>query len=330
MKVQFLWSEILGSFKTREQGILGSSWKSILTMKCVLTCLVAVLPTPRPLYAQGRFPSIEHTLATPGAAWSSDGSESLAQNFGVLFALRDDGRLSYFSYAGPPNLSNFLNGGSEKAISGGWHLYKQIFSGGPGVLFALRGDGRLSYYSYTGLPNLNNFQNGGREKLISGGWKVYSRIFSGGPGILFALKPNGELSYYHYIGLPNLSNFTNQGTEKVISGGWNAYTVIFSGGPGVLFTKKFNGELSYYSYTGLPNLNNFQNGGREKIISGGWNVYARVFSGGGPGILFAKKWSGQLSYFSYAGLPNLNNFQNDGKEKVISDGWNVYHDIFKR
>ncbi|MDE5108790.1 MAG: tachylectin-related carbohydrate-binding protein, partial [Trichodesmium sp. St17_bin3_1_1] len=53
-----------------------------------------------------------------------------------------------------------------------------------------------------------------------------------------------------------------------------------------------------------------------------------VNSQGTSGILFAQKPNGELSYYSYSGSPNLNNFNNNGSERVISSGWNIYSKIF--
>ncbi|MHC5776489.1 tachylectin-related carbohydrate-binding protein [Nostoc sp.] len=95
----------------------------------------------------------------------------------ILFTLRPNGQLSYYTYIGLPNLNNFANAGSETLISGGWNEYQRVFSGGAGILFALRPNGQLSYYRYIGLPNLNNFANAGSETLISGGWNEYKDVF---------------------------------------------------------------------------------------------------------------------------------------------------------
>ncbi|MBC6420119.1 MAG: hypothetical protein GDA38_00075 [Hormoscilla sp. SP12CHS1] len=97
----------------------------------------------------------------------------------VLYALKPSGQLSYYSYSGLPNPSNFRNDGRERAISNGWNMYSKVFSGGPGVLFALKPSGQLSYYSYSGLPDPNNFRNGGQERAISNGWNIYQNIFGG-------------------------------------------------------------------------------------------------------------------------------------------------------
>ncbi|NET82159.1 MAG: hypothetical protein F6J94_09490, partial [Moorea sp. SIO1F2] len=100
----------------------------------------------------------------------------------ILYALKPNGQLSYYSYSGLPDPNNFRNRGAEKVISNGWNEYSKVFSGGSGVLFALKPNGQLSYYSYSGLPDPNNFRNRGAEKVISDGWNEYSKVFSGGSG----------------------------------------------------------------------------------------------------------------------------------------------------
>ncbi|MFI1667811.1 tachylectin-related carbohydrate-binding protein, partial [Streptomyces sp. NPDC020598] len=64
-------------------------------------------------------------------------------------------------------------------LSGGWNIYRTVFSGGQGVIYAITPDGQLRWYRHDGWTDgTARWTAGQGGNLLSGGWNIYRTVFS--------------------------------------------------------------------------------------------------------------------------------------------------------
>lgn len=101
---------------------------------------------------------------------------------GVIYAVGMDDNLYWYKHLGvQTGEANWEAGGQKKITTGGWQLYKFMFSGGEGIIYAVGYDGNLYWYKHDGFKTgaATTFSTKSRRKIGTGGWSDFLYIFCG-------------------------------------------------------------------------------------------------------------------------------------------------------
>ncbi len=202
----------------------------------------------------------------------------------TIYGVKPNGDLQWYRHDGwQDGTARWTAGEGGNKISGGWDIYRTVFSGGNGIIYGVKPNGDLQWYRHDGWKDgTARWTAGEGGNKISGGWDIYRTVFSGGNGIIYGVKPNGDLQWYRHDGWQDgTARWTAGEGGNKISGGWDIYRTVFSGGNGIIYGVKPNGDLQWYRHDGWKDgTARWTAGEGGNKISGGWDIYRTVFSGG--------------------------------------------------
>ena len=100
---------------------------------------------------------------------------------GVIYAITHDGKLKWYKHAFSRTGQGVEIPGAwhaPKEINAGWHIFKDVFSGGDGIIYAITMDGILKWYKHTGFDNGAPTFEGPKD--VGNGWHNFSKVFCSG------------------------------------------------------------------------------------------------------------------------------------------------------
>ncbi|MFF0498060.1 tachylectin-related carbohydrate-binding protein [Nocardia aobensis] len=202
---------------------------------------------------------------------------------GVIYAVKPDGDLQWYRHDGWQDGGAYWTAGAGgNRISGGWGIYRTVFSIGRGVIYGIKPNGDLQWYRHDGWEDgTARWTAGAGGNRVSGGWDIYDTVFGSYLGVIYGIKPNGDLHWYRHDGwVDGTARWTAGAGGIKISGGWNIYDTVFAGYDGAIYGIKPNGDLHWYRHDGWRDgTATWEHGEGGKKISGGWDIYRTVFSG---------------------------------------------------
>ena len=200
---------------------------------------------------------------------------------GPLYAVRPDGTMLYYNYAGEVD-GSFRWSLEQKVIGSGWQDLRQLIAGDNGAIYAIRPNGEMLFYRYAGMSD-GSFKWAVQNKVIGTGWQGFTSVFGGHNGAIYAIRPNGEMLFYRYAGMSD-GAFKWAVEQKVIGSGWQDLTV-FGGHNGAIYAIQPDGQMLFFRYAGMAD-GSFRWPVQHKVIGRGWN-FQTVAAGGlsSPGAI---------------------------------------------
>ncbi len=182
----------------------------------------------------------QHTGIASGSAknaggWSppqtlASGWGSVVQAFsvghGVLYAVTDDGTLSWYRHTGYANGKATFEG--PKKVSSGWNGLKS-FSGGDGVLYTITPDGTLRWYRHLAYLTGGASSTPGTwaaRREVGTGWNDFASVFSAGNGNIYAVMRDGTVRWYRHRGYMDGANSWD--APITVATGWNDVRVAIA------------------------------------------------------------------------------------------------------
>lgn len=166
--------------------------------------------------------------STPQTLASGWGSvvQAFSAGHGVLYAVTDDGTLSWYRHTGFANGKATFEG--PKKVSSGWNGLKS-FSAGDGVMYTITPDGTLRWYRHLA------FMTGGASpapgawgprREVGNGWNDFATVFSAGHGNIYAVTRDGTLRWYRHRGY--LDGANSWDAPVTVATGWNDVRVAIA------------------------------------------------------------------------------------------------------
>lgn len=160
-------------------------------------------------------------------------------------------------------------------------------------------------------------------------------VFADGDAV-YSITREGDL-LWHDLNTASKKRSCSEGkplarrmSKKVsTSRGWKNYKFVFSSndGQGIIYLVTQDGRLFWNQHLGHRNGDPTWrfNGMGKKIGGNGWANYKKVFANG-DGTIYAIKSNGDLVWYRHHGyLDGRNTWENNGNEKLIGTGWQIYN-----
>src|SRR5207249_4681458 len=116
---------------------------------------------------------------------------------GVVYAIRQDGKLFWYRNTGADN--GVRSWSEAKEVGSEWGGYKEVFSTGKGAVYAVKPDGTLLFIQQIG------FEIGAKSwepaRVVGTGWNQFRQIIPSSDGVILAIRPDGKLLWYKDHGL---------------------------------------------------------------------------------------------------------------------------------
>lgn len=145
---------------------------------------------------------------------------------GIIYAIRQDGKLFWYRHTGFENGSNEWRVPQE--ISSGWDIFKDVFSTGKGMIYTVGYDGAMHLYQHADY--LNGVKKWMPTRIVGEGWQNFRQIIPAGDGIILAIGNDGKMFWYHHLGLqrvsPTLPPREVWERPVEIGTGWNGFTKV--------------------------------------------------------------------------------------------------------
>lgn len=166
--------------------------------------------------------------AVVGTGWGGL-RDVVADGFGDLYALRNDGTLLWFFHRGRANGANVWDSGSGTVVASGLDACTKLFAGGPGILYCVRDGGKLQWWRHVGAPEDLGRWIGGN--IVGTGWDRLVDVWSGGQGVIYGVDSGGQLHWYRHLGSEvGSEDWQVAAFGNVIGDGWSTVTTLRTGG----------------------------------------------------------------------------------------------------
>lgn len=259
------------------------------------------------------------------AAWAANEWGYANAKF-KIFGLRSNGDVSQYIHQ-KPEPGAWHNASGKKMPKLSSPNFKEILVTMRGSFYGIKANGDL----YRGSLKNKRYTTVDRQgfKKIGSGWGNFKTVIVRALSsyhIFYAIKNNGDLVWYRYK--PKTNNWVG---PKKIGNGWGSMVDISADktvygnrkNTTLLMALTKNGEFKIYEHK-TPKTGS-ASWGKIKTIATGWNHYSDIF-GGASGVLYTRKWSGELYVHKYdPRYPfNKSKWQNAVK---VGKGWQSFKDV---